>query len=311
MRLIKGIPHSSTFAKGCVLTIGNFDGVHLGHQTVINNLAQQGRNLGLPTVVMTFEPQPLEFFLGDKAPARITRLREKVYSISHLPVDDLMVVRFNSQFAGIEPERFVNEILVNRFQVKYLVVGDDFRFGKNRQGDFALLKKYGEQLGFTVADTDTLMVNQERVSSTVIRNALAKGDLVTAEAMLGRRYSVCGRVVHGNKRGRLLGFPTANINLARKNTPLSGVFAVTMTDIGEGVINGVANIGVRPTLGGGSKMVLETHLFDFEGDIYQRQVVVNFIHKIRDERRFATVDELRAQIQADAAQAHKIFALTH
>ncbi len=310
MRLIKGLPLPATFPNGCVLTIGNFDGIHLGHKMVIDNLAHQGLQLGLPTVVMTFEPQPMEYFLGDKAPARITRLREKAITLKNLPVDDLVVVRFNNSFAALEAELFVNEILVNRFNVKYLVVGDDFRFGKNRQGDYSLLKNSGEKHGFIVADSATLKVNGQRVSSTAIRNALAQDDLPTAETMLGHRYSVCGRVVHGNKRGREFGFPTANINLSRKNTPISGVFAVTMTGVENSELKGIANIGVRPTVDGSNKVVLETHLFDFNSDIYGCHVNVHFIRKIRDEQRFNSIEELQAQISADVTQARKIFALT-
>ncbi len=310
MRLIKGLPLPATFPNGCVLTIGNFDGVHLGHKMLIDNLAHQGRELGLPIVAMTFEPQPMEFFLGAKAPPRLTRLREKVIGLKNLPVDDLIVVRFNSLFAGLDAEQFINEILINRFNVKYLVVGDDFHFGKNRQGDYSLLKQSGEKQGFVVADSATFKVNGERVSSTAIRNALGNGDLTSAEAMLGYRYSVCGRVVHGSKRGRELGFPTANINLSRKSSPISGVFAVTMSGVDNLERKGIANIGVRPTVDGSNKVVLETHLFDFNSDIYGCHVNVHFIHKIRDEQRFNSIGELKAQISADVAQAHRIFALT-
>ncbi len=308
MRLIKGLPHTGHYLNGCALTIGNFDGVHLGHQAVINKLAETGRTLNLPAVLLTFEPQPLEFFLGDKAPARITRLREKAVLLSKLPVDDLAVVRFNNAFAGLDAEQFVNDILVNRFNVKYLVVGDDFRFGKNRQGDFASLKQAGGKHGFTVTDTETFKVNNDRISSTAVRTALAKGDITAAESMLGHRFSVCGRVVHGNKRGRELGFPTANINLARLASPVSGVFAVTVSGITAEECYGVANIGVRPTLNGSNETVLEVHLFDFNGDIYGKQVSVNFLRKLRNEQRFATLEALRTQIGIDVAQAHKIFA---
>ncbi len=308
MRLIRGIPHLPFFKGGCVLTIGNFDGVHLGHKAVIEKLAKRGKALGLPVVIMIFEPQPLEYFLGGKPPARLTRLREKVIQFAKLPVDDLVIVRFNKQLADYDAEQFIDAVLVKRLNVKHLVIGDDFRFGKARQGDFAMLKEKGRASGFKVEDTGSLQVDSQRVSSTLIRNALAIGDLRTAEAMLGYPYSVCGRIVHGDKRGRTIGYPTANIRMARKNIPISGVFAVTMTGIGGLEIQGVANVGIRPTVDGSDKVVLETYLFNFDRDIYGYTVEVHFKQKIRAERRFQTLDELKAQIVDDVAEAKKIFA---
>jgi riboflavin kinase / FMN adenylyltransferase len=308
MRLIRGIPHLPFFKDGCVLTIGNFDGVHLGHKAVIEKLAKRGKAMGLPVVIMIFEPQPLEYFLGGNAPARLTRLREKVIQFAKLPVDDLVIVRFNEQLADYDAAQFIDEVLVKRLNVKYLVIGDDFRFGKARQGGFAMLKEKGKAWGFKVEDTGSWRLDGLRVSSTLIRNALAIGDMEKAEAMLGYPYSVCGRVVHGDKRGRTIGYPTANIRMARKNIPISGVFAVTMTGIDGLEIHGVANIGVRPTVDGSDKVVLETHLFDFDRDIYGYKVAVYFKQKIRAERRFQTMDELKAQIVDDVAEAKKIFA---
>ena len=224
MRLIRGIPHLPVFQNGCVLTIGNFDGVHLGHKAVIEKLVERGKALGLRVVIMVFEPQPLEFFLGASAPPRLTRLREKIIQLAKLPVDDLVIVRFNKQIADYDAGQFIDEILVKHLNVKHLVIGDDFRFGKGRQGDFQLLKEKGNALGFQVQDTGTLQIAKRRVSSTMIRDALVAGDLEGAEAMLGYPYSVCGRIVHGNKRGRTIGYPTANIMMVRKNSPVSGVF---------------------------------------------------------------------------------------
>jgi riboflavin kinase / FMN adenylyltransferase len=308
MRLIRGIPRTQAFKNGCVLTIGNFDGVHLGHKAVIDKLAERGKSLSLPVVILIFEPQPLEYFLRDKAPPRLTRLREKVTQFAKLPVDDLVIVRFNKQLADYDAEQFIDEILVERLNIKHLVVGDDFRFGKARHGDFALLKEQGEVRGFKVEDTGSLLINDQRISSTLIRNALSKGDLEQAEAMLGHRYSMCGRVIHGDKRGRTIGYPTANIRMARKNLPISGVFAVTMTGIDGLEIEGIANVGVRPTVDGSNKVILETHLFDFDRDIYGNKVTVHFKQKIRAERRFQTVDELKEQIVADVVEAKNIFA---
>ncbi len=308
MRLIRGIPRTQAFKNGCVLTIGNFDGVHLGHKAVIDKLAERGKSLNLPVVILIFEPQPLEYFLGDKAPPRLTRLREKVAQFAKLPVDDLVIVRFNKRLANYDAGQFIDEVLVKRLNVKHLVIGDDFRFGKARQGDFAMLKAKSDVHGFRVQDTGSLQVDGLRVSSTLIRNALAIGDLEKAESMLGYCYSICGRVIHGDKRGRTIGYPTANIRIARNNLPFSGVFAVTMTGIDDLRIEGVANIGVRPTVDGSNKVVLETHLFDFNGDIYGYKVTVHFKQKIRAERRFQTVDELKEQIVDDVAEAKKIFA---
>lgn len=308
MRLIRGIPNPPVFRDGCVLTIGNFDGVHLGHQAVVQKLAERGQQLNLPVVVMIFEPQPLEFFLGAAAPPRLTRLREKAIELKKLPVDDLVIVRFNKELADCEPKTFIDRFLVKGLNVKHLVIGDDFRFGKSRQGDFGLLKKQGEILGFGVEDTGSLLVKGLRVSSTLIRNALAEDDLGLAKKLLAHDYAVSGRIVHGDKRGRTMGYPTANIMLFRKNVPINGVFAVTMTGINDIEIEGVANLGIRPTVEGGSKVILEVHLFGFDQDIYGHYVTVHFKNKIRAERRFQSVDELKAQIVNDAVEAKAVFA---
>ena len=295
------------FENGCVLTIGNFDGLHLGHRTVINKLAERGERLGLPVVAMIFEPQPLEYFLGDNSPSRLMRLREKVIEFAKLPVDNLLIVRFNRYFANCDAEQFVDDILIKQLNIKHLVIGDDFHFGKARRGNFALLKEKGKQHGFSVEDTGSYQTAGLRISSTLIRDALGEGDLAQAEKLLGRCYSVCGRVAHGDKRGRTIGYPTANIRMFRKNTPVNGVFAVTMTGIDGMEFEGVANVGTRPTVDGGSKVVLETHLFDFDKEIYGRYVEVHFKQKIRDEMRFQSLEQLQAQIEIDAVEAKKIF----
>ena len=308
MHLIRGLSHLESFNNGCVLTIGNFDGVHLGHQDVIKKLAERGKALDLPVVIMTFEAQPLEYFLGDNAPSRLMCLREKVLAISKLPVDNLLIVGFNQNFANYDAEQFIDSILINKLNVKHVVVGDDFRFGKARRGNFAMLKEMGLQHGFSVEDTGTYQFAGLRVSSTLIRDALNAGDLVKAEQLLGHNYSICGRVAHGDKRGRTIGFPTANIQMFRKNTPINGVFAVTMSGIDGLVFEGVANVGTRPTVDGGSKVILETYLFDFDKEIYGRYVEVHFHKKIRDELRFDSLEELKAQILKDVAETKKIFA---
>lgn len=309
MRLIKGLPNRPLYKNGCVLTIGNFDGVHLGHRAVIEKLANKANELELPVVIMLFEPQPLEFFLREKAPPRLTRLREKICRLAQLPVADLLIVRFNKKLADYDADKFIAEVLIDKLNVKYLVIGDDFRFGKDRRGDFALLQSKGKDFGFIVEDTGTFQRDRQRVSSSLIRATLADGDLTKASGLLGYPYTMCGRVVHGDKLGRQLGFPTANIALKRKKSPVSGVFAVTVSGIDKTDLAGVANVGVRPTIDGSNKMVLEVHLFNFNREIYNRQLAVQFKHKIRAERQFQSIDELKAQIQDDITKAKQYFAL--
>lgn len=309
MRLIRGLNHLGPLHRGCVLTIGNFDGLHLGHRLVIERLAEHGKRLNLPVVAMVFEPQPLEYFLGDHAPSRLTRLREKAIQFASLPADELLVLPFNRGVADVDAEQFVREILVGKLNIKHLVVGDDFHFGKARRGNFALLQHLGQRYGYDVEATPSFEIDGLRVSSTLIRDALGEGDLALAKTLLGRDYSVCGRVAHGDKRGRELGFPTANIRMFRKNTPLTGVFAVTMTGLGDEELRGVANLGTRPTVDGGAKAVLETHLFDFNRDIYGRYVEVHFKTKLRDETRFASLEALKRQIERDVESARDFFSI--
>lgn len=307
MRLVRGLTHLKPLSKGCVLTIGNFDGVHTGHRKVIEKLAAQGKALNLPVVVMIFEPQPLEFFLGENAPSRLMSLREKIVQFRFLPVDYLLVVKFDQGFANYQAENFIVDCLVNKLKTKYLVIGDDFHFGKARCGNFTMLKEKGLLFGYEVEDTRSFYVDNNRVSSTLIRDALNVGDLAKAKQMLGHDYSVCGRVAHGNKRGRTIGFPTANIQMFRKNTPISGVFAVTMTGIDGKELSGIANVGTRPTVDGGKKVILETHLFNFNKEIYGQHVEVHFKKKIRDEVRFQSLNELKEQIEKDIVKAKRVF----
>jgi len=308
MHLIRGLSHLEPFKNGCVLTIGNFDGLHLGHRTVIKKLAERGDTLGLPVVIMIFEPQPLEYFLGENAPSRLMRLREKVIEFGKLPVDHLLIVRFNRYFANCDAEQFIDDILINKLNIKHLVIGDDFHFGKARRGNFAMLKDKGKLHGFSVEDTGSYQLAGLRISSTIIRDALGEGDLAQAEKLLGHCYSVCGRVAHGDQLGRTIGYPTANIRMFRKNTPVNGVFAVTMTGIDGLEFEGIANVGTRPTVDGGAKVILETHLFDFDKEIYGRYVEVHFKQKIRDEVRFQSLEQLKAQIEKDVTETKKIFA---
>lgn len=308
MDLLPWSNHLKLAETGSVVTIGNFDGVHTGHRAVIELLADTGKQLGLPVCVVLFEPQPLEYFNAKAAPARLMRLREKLIRLAELPVDHVVLLRFNRSLAGMSPEAFIQEVLIDCLHVRYLVIGDDFRFGKNRRGNFALLKEVGAQNGFEVSDTASVLLEGERVSSTLIREALAQGDLTRAERLLGRPYSICGRIIHGRKLGRDLGFPTANINIQRKNTPLQGVFAVTMSGIDSKPMPGVANIGFRPTVSGTRTVVLEVHLLDFSADLYGKKVDVTFLKKLRDEHKFNGISELRDQIEKDVNAARRYFA---
>jgi riboflavin kinase/FMN adenylyltransferase len=306
MQIIRNIQNLKLEHHGCVATIGNFDGVHLGHQAVLGQLAEKADELNLPLTVVTFEPQPQEFFRPEESPPRLTRFREKVQALRRYAVDRVLVLRFNKQFSQQSPNDFIQNLLVKGLGVKYLVVGDDFRFGKGRAGDFALLQAAGVEQGFEVVNMHTFALDEKRVSSTRVREALRAGDLNAAEKLLGRIYRMSGRVAHGDKKGRTIGFPTANIHLHRINTPLRGVFAVELFGIEGEPLPGVANLGTRPTVGG-MKTLLEVHLFDFEGDIYGAHVHVNFLRKLRDERRFDSFDELKAQILVDAEQAQAYF----
>ncbi|MCE0493233.1 bifunctional riboflavin kinase/FAD synthetase [Vibrio salinus] len=302
MELIRGIQNIRVQHQGCVMTIGNFDGVHLGHQEVLSQVSKKAKELGLPSVVMTFEPQPMELFAKEHAPARLTRLRDKYVQLSRLDIDRLLCVNFNRHFADLLAETFIRDLLVTRLGVKFLVVGDDFCFGKAREGNFEMLKQAGKQYGFEVVSTKSFCVQSLRVSSTAIREALAQNDLEAASDMLGRNYSISGRVSHGRKLGRTIGFPTANIPLKRCVSPVSGVYVVEASGISGSPVGGVANIGQRPTVNG-VRQQLEVHLFDFQGNLYGRQLEVVLLHKLRDEIKFDTFDALKKQINLDAEAA--------
>jgi riboflavin kinase/FMN adenylyltransferase len=302
MELIRGIHNVKPQHHGCVLTIGNFDGVHLGHQSVLDKLSNKASELMLPTVVMTFEPQPMELFLKEKAPARLTRLRDKFVQLDKLNIDRLLCINFTQDFAQWEAIRFIQELLVEKLGVKYLVVGDDFCFGRHRQGNFEMLKKAGDEFGFEVVNTQSFVLEQTRVSSTYIRQALSKDQLSAAQQLLGRPYSISGRVSHGRKLGRTIGFPTANLPLKRNVSPVSGVYVVQAIDLDGNNVGGVANIGNRPTVNG-VRQQLEVHLFDYSGNLYGRQLEIALLHKLRDEIKFESFDALKQQIELDASSA--------
>lgn len=303
MRVIRGLHNLRPAHRGCVATIGNFDGVHLGHRAVFRRLLAKGRDLGLPATVITFEPQAMEYFAPVAAPARLTRLREKLAALGACGIEQVVLLEFGPKLANLRARTFVEELLVAGLAARYLLVGDDFRFGRGREGDFGLLQAMGAEQGFVVEDLHTVTHGEERVSSTRIRESLARGELDLARHLLGRPYRICGRVAHGNKRGRSIGFPTANINLHRRVSPLHGVYAVMVEGLTDRPWPGVANIGLRPTLGQEPRYLLEVHLFDFAGDLYGRHAEVEFRLKLRDEQKFGSFDELRAQIERDARAA--------
>lgn len=306
MELIRGLHNIRPQHHGCVLTIGKFDGIHLGHQAVLQNVLHQADVLKLPAVVMVFEPQPEELFAPQHAPARLSLLRDKYVGMKQIGIHRLLCVRFGAEFSSMPPQTFIKELLVDKLGVKFLVVGDDFRFGVGRSGDFDMLQENGDALGFNVVSTQSFTMHDNRISSTAIRDALNNGNFLLAKTMLGRPYEVSGKVVHGEQNGRKIGYPTANILMKRTKSPLSGVFAVKVKHK-EHVYNAVANVGYRPTLNG-NKMQLEAHLFDFEGNLYSTHLRVEFVCKIRDEIKFSDFQELTTQIKKDAAQAKILLA---
>ncbi|MBI1424667.1 MAG: bifunctional riboflavin kinase/FAD synthetase [Gammaproteobacteria bacterium] len=306
MQLIRGVHNLRPEHRGCVATIGNFDGVHLGHQAVIGQLGEEAGRLHLPSVLISFEPQPMEYFRPQQAPARLTRMREKLEALRRFHIDRLLLLSFNRKLAQMPAEEFIQRVLVDGLGVKYLVVGDDFRFGKDRAGDFAMLQAAGREHGFAVVNMHTFLIDGERVSSTRVRAALNQGGLAEAEKLLGRSYRMSGRVAHGKKLGRELGFPTANIHVHRKATPLQGIFVVEVFGIEGEPLPGVASLGTRPTVDG-KTTILEVYLFDFNRDIYGEYLQVSFLHKLRDEVRYTTLEALKVQIARDVENAQAYF----
>ncbi|MBA1279971.1 MULTISPECIES: bifunctional riboflavin kinase/FAD synthetase [Pseudomonadaceae] len=304
MQLVRGLHNLRPRHRGCVATIGNFDGVHRGHQAILARLRERAAEFGLPSCVVIFEPQPREFFSPDKAPARLTRLREKLQLLAEQGIDRVLCLAFNRRLREMSAAEFVHATLVEGLGVQHLEVGDDFRFGCDRAGDFNFLLKAGAAEGFSVEAATTIEVEAERVSSTRLRQVLADGDLALAERLLGRPFTLAGRVMHGQALGRQLGAPTANIQLKRKSTPLSGVFVVS-TEV-DGVLQpAVANIGMRPSVESDGKPHLEVHLLSYQGDLYGRLLSVTFHRKLRDEQRFASLEALKTAIEGDIAAARE------
>ena len=306
MQIVRGFHNLKPDTKGCVVTIGNFDGVHLGHRMLLERLFEKSNELNLPSALVTFEPQPREFFAGEKVPARLSRFREKVTLLKNTELERLVCLPFNEKTQNAPAEWFTEDFLFKSLKTQYLLVGDDFRFGKGREGDFNLLERAGKENGFEVERAKTLEFEGERVSSSRVREALGGGDFELAEALLGRPYFIMGRVVYGRQLGRQLGVPTANVRLQRYRSALEGVYSVSVEGLEESSMPGIANIGIRPTVGG-KEPLLEVHLFDYSREIYGSLISVTFHEKIREERQFSSIDELKNQIVKDIEYSQSWF----
>ena len=303
MRVFRGLPAAAD--REVALTIGNFDGVHRGHQAMLARLIEAADDLALPSAVLTFDPHPREFFAPHAAPPRLSTLRGKLERFAAQGIERVYIARFDGALAGLAPEAFIDDVLVRRLGARWVLVGEDFRFGRARAGDLATLR--GAARSFSVEAMRTVAVDGERASSTTVRDALAAGDLARATALLGRPYTLAGRVAHGAKLGRTLGFPTANLRL-KQRPPLTGVFAVRVHGIAAEPRAGVASLGVRPTVTEQGAPLLEVFLFDFDEPLYGRRIVVEFLHKLRDEARFPDLDALTRQMHRDVAEAREFFA---
>lgn len=306
MRILRSIPRAAD--SSIALTIGNFDGVHLGHQAMLARLGDVAEAKGLAPCAMTFEPHPREFFAPDRAPARLTSVRDKLELLAKGGMARTYVCRFDYRFAQITAEEFIEDKLVNGLGVRFLLIGDDFRFGARRAGDVGLLRRHASGLGYIVEAMPSVMLEGARVSSTAVREALAEGDLARASLLLGRTYSISGRVVRGDGLGRQLGFPTANVRVPHNRPALSGIFAVEVSGVSDHAVRGVASLGVRPTVKHAADPLLEVYLLDFAADLYGRRVRVEFLHRFRDERKFADLDALTRQIALDVDAGRAFFA---
>ena len=311
MKVFRGLPNDRARAP-CALTIGNFDGVHRGHQALLARVRAAAARLGVEAAVMTFEPHPREFFaerMGDlsKAPNRIATLRDKLESLRQCGVDRVIVEHFNTNFAAMAPEDFTRKVLAEGLHVKWLMVGEDFCYGAKRAGNVAMLRQAGRELGFEVETLPTVMEGAERISSSAVRAALAAGDFAQAKVLLGHGYSISGHVIHGAKLGRTIGYPTLNLRVAHRPA-VNGIFVVQVHGLRDTPVHGVASVGVRPTVENAGRMLLEVHLFDYDQHCYGKLVRVEFLKKIRDEEKFTDLATLTAAIDNDAAVARNYFA---
>ncbi|MDC0470098.1 bifunctional riboflavin kinase/FAD synthetase [Candidatus Pseudothioglobus singularis] len=302
MELIRGL-HNLKKQPGCILTIGNFDGVHLGHQEILKKLVSKSKKMGLPSLVVSFSVTPETFFGRPKA--RLSSFRDKHLFLESMGVDKHLLIRFNKAFSELSASSFINQILVQKIGVKHCFIGDDFRFGKGRLGDFSMLKAASHENNYTIEKLNSVLLDGLRVSSSAVRNFLTDGNFTGAENFLGRPFSISGKVAHGDKLGRTIGFPTANISIHRKLSPILGVYSV-LVKLKSQTYNGVCNVGKRPTLGG-KKTLLEVFIFDFNEEIYGEYATVMFKQKCRDEKKFESFDELKKQIKKDVEKSRLFF----
>jgi len=314
MKVFRGLPNAASRAP-CALAIGNFDGVHLGHQTLLAHLREAADRLGLDSAVMTFEPHPRAFFAklaGNiaLAPTRIANLRDNLSSLKLADVDRVIVEHFNAHFASLTPQEFIKQVLVDGLHVKWLMVGEDFCFGAKRAGSIATLEEAGKQYGFEVVTLPAVQNKGVRISSSAVRVALAAGDFAEANDLLGHPYRISGHVVHGQKLGRTIGFPTLNLRIAHHRPALTGIFIVQVHGLSEQPLAAVASLGVRPTVDDSGRVLLETHVFDYQGNAYGKVVQIEFLKKLRDEKKYSDLATLTAAIDNDAAQARAYFAAT-
>lgn len=321
MHIFRNTINSKSTAENRIVTIGNYDGIHLGHQEILKKVSALSTQTKLPNILITFEPHPREYFINSNNATphyRLTTWHEKISLLEQYGIETILILRFNAAIAQLSPETFIEEILIKKLRTKYLVVGEDFRFGNQNRGDINLLQKYSKQLNFQLISVPVHKIDDHRISSSLIRQMLKNDDLTTAQKLLGRPYSVSGRVIHGDKRGRNLGFPTANIHFAHNLIPLAGVYIVKVYNIpiknsfsrltqNEEPLAGIANIGFRPTIND-KKRLLEVHLLNFNQDIYGKRIKVEFIYKLRNEKKFANFALLQQQIQQDLEDAKKYFA---
>lgn len=310
MNVFRG-PTQFSAGPACALTIGNFDGVHRGHHALLKQLKDGAQERGLVSCVMTFEPHPKEFFSPEQAPPRILNLRDKLAAFADIGIDRVVVEHFNSAFARLTPEEFVSEIIVKQLNAKWILIGDDFCYGAKRAGNFASLKAAGEKLGFEVSSIHTVQEDGERISSSALRNALANGNMDQASKLLGRPYGISGHVIHGQKLGRTLGFPTLNLAVANhlhhRKPACSGIFTAQVLGLGDKPLPAVASLGVRPTVEDEGRVLLETHIFDYKGNVYGKIITVELLEKIRDEAKYSDLDTLTKAIASDATHARNYF----
>lgn len=310
MNVFRG-PTQFSAGPACALSIGNFDGVHRGHHALLKQLQEGAQERGVVSCVMTFEPHPKEFFAPEQAPPRILNLRDKLAAFAQIGIDRVVVEHFNAAFARLTPEEFVSEIIVKQLNAKWILIGDDFCYGAKRAGNFASLQAAGQQYGFEVSSIDTILENGERISSSALRNALANGDMSLAEKLLGRPYGISGHVIHGQKLGRTLGFPTLNLAVANhlhhRKPATSGIFTAQVLGLGDKPLPAVASLGVRPTVEDQGRVLLETHIFNYNQDIYGKIITVELLEKIRDEAKYSDLDTLTKAIASDAAHARNYF----